>query len=326
MANISNSGLWCLCGYLADLGGRVDMSPVCWSQDPSTQGQWGSRYPAPWSPGSRKERISEHGLRFLSLDQLLAQVCTKKRPGSKQPMALWPKPCKSLVEKPRWLATPLTECHLKREGRYLPPCGALSALWGSEGRQQQTGGCRSPEAALRPFHEAVPIGHLRCQRMEDQCPGSLHGSSPVCPQEQEETLGSALQHLGSLAPAEGDQIWFWSEGKLLTDQRGQVNALAWGLALSEGGAAIQRSGHREGPGLLARPQGCAGLASETVSGAASLHTARRRRHLGLRCCSWCFYTRSCQRVISHRECWTEHPDWNVATTASACGPPVSKWG
>lgn len=126
--------------------------------------------------------------------------------------------------------------------------------------------------------------------------------------------------LGSLAPAEGDQIWFWSEGKLLTDQRGQVNALAWGLALSEGGAAIQRSGHREGPGLLARPQGCAGLASETVSGAASLHTARRRRHLGLRCCSWWFYTRSCQRVILHRECWTEHPDWNVATTASACGP------
>lgn len=200
MANISNSGLWCLCGYLADLGGRVDMSPVCWSQDPSTQGQWGSRYPAPWSPGSRKERISEHGLRFLSLDQLLAQVCTKKRPGSKQPMALWPKPCKSLVEKPRWLATPLTECHLKREGRYLPPCGALSALWGSEGRQQQTGGCRSPEAALRPFHEAVPIGHLRCQRMEDQCPGSLHGSSPVCPQEQEETLGSALQHLVRVIP------------------------------------------------------------------------------------------------------------------------------
>ena len=83
---------------------------------------------------------------------------------------------------------------------------------------------------------------------------------------------------------------------LLIDQSGQANTLPRGLPLSEGGAAIQRSGHREGPGLLARPQGCAGLASETVSGAASLHTARHRRHLGLSCCSRCFYTRNCVSV------------------------------
>lgn len=127
-------------------------------------------------------------------------LCTKQRPGSKQPTTLWPKPCKSLVEKLRWLATPLTECHLKRKGRYFPLCGALSALWGSEERQWQTGGCRFPEAALWPFHEAVPLGHLRCQWMEAQCPGNMHGSGPVCPQEQEETLGSALPHLMRVTP------------------------------------------------------------------------------------------------------------------------------
>lgn len=154
------------------------------------------RQPVPCTLGPWFLQGEDFWARFavsLTWPALGPSLCTKKRPGSKQPTALWPKPCKFLVEKPRWLGTPLTECQLKREGRYFPLCGALSALWGSEERQRQTGGCRSPEAA-------VPIGHLRCQRMEAQCPGNLHGSSPVCPQGQEETLGSALQHLVRVTP------------------------------------------------------------------------------------------------------------------------------
>ena len=146
--------LWVSGGFTGEGGYK---NPVCWSQDPSTQGEWGSPCPAPWSPGSQKERISEQGLQFLTWPALGPSLCTKQRPGSKQPTALWPKPCKSLGEELRWLGTPLTGCHLKREGRYFP---LFVELWvncegprSSNGRQEGVGPRRRRSA---PWTLKVP--------------------------------------------------------------------------------------------------------------------------------------------------------------------------